>query len=197
MAGLPIHSGTLVLADRPSDDDGKWIAARTAVRRVRRSLRIRMAPSRRREKGSPVFAALAACRNCRSSAHGEQCSSSLGSSKLVLLDKWLCWVINRDAGACARVVGSLVRDELRPRRSTSPSRWRASRVCTSSRSRDARVMCRSRVMPCGLVCDHFYPKYIFGAPDSFCARPQLAPLHAVTGLPAHYFPHPLYGMLYC
>ena len=93
----------------------------------------------------------------------------------------------RDAGACARVAGSLVLDELRPRRSTSPCRWRASRVCALSRSRDARVMCRSRVMPCGLVCDHFYPKYIFGAPVSFCARPQLAPLHAVTGLPAHYF----------
>ena len=159
---------------------------------MRPSARIRVAPSRSQTRGSPNFAALAARRNCRSSAHGEQCSSSLGSSKLALLATLLRWLINRDAGACARVVGSLVRDELRPRRSTSPSRWRASRVCTSSRSRDARVMCRSRVMPCGLVCDHFYPKYIFGAPDSFCARPQLAPLHAVTGQPAHYFLPPLY-----
>lgn len=125
------------------------------------------------------------------SAHGEQCCSSLGSWKLALLTTLLRWLISRYAGAFASVLGSFVFDELRRRWTISPSRWRASRVCASSRSRDARVMCRSRVMPCGLVCDHFYPKYTFGAPVSFCARPQLAPLHAVTGLPAHYFPHPL------
>ena len=116
----------------------------------------------------------------------------LSSSKLVLLITRLLGMVDRDVGSIGQMTDGLCLDELRPRGSISPSRRRASRVCTLSRSCDARVMCRSRVMPCGLVCDHFYPKYIFGAPDSFCARPQLAPLHAVTGLSAHYFPHPLY-----
>ena len=115
----------------------------------------------------------------------------LGSSKLVHLIAKLLGMVDRDAGPSGQIADSLVRDELRPRSSISPSRRRASNFCALSARRDARVMCRSRVMPCGLGCDRFYPKYIFGPPDNFCARSQLAPLHAVTGLLEHYFAHPL------
>lgn len=69
-------SGTLVLATRPSDDQGDRCGARTAMRRVRPSARIRVALSRSRERGSPNSAPLAGRCNCRPSAHGEQSCSS-------------------------------------------------------------------------------------------------------------------------
>ena len=124
--------------------------------------------------------------NCRSSAHGEQCSSSLGSWKLALLTTLLRWLISRHAGAFASVLGRFVLDILRRRFTISPSRWR---LCERVRFHvrcGPRVVCTSRVIGCELGCDHIYIKDIFGVPDAGCARLQLARLHSVTCLLEHY-----------
>ena len=158
---------------------------------MRRSARICVAPSRSREHSPPN-----SCCFCRSlqlppSAHGEQCCSSLGSSKLALLTTLLRWLISRQAGAFASVLRSFVLDELRRRCTISPSRWR---VCERVRFHvrcGPRVVCRSRVIGCELGCDHLYTKDISDVPDAGYARLQLARLHSVTCLLEHYFSHPL------